>query len=138
MSISSSPVISSPRLHFRQLTASDINFAIIRPIVFKYARLRNLAIVYACLVVRSHFLSLAVSDLAHANVMASRAMMCELLAMKLLRHFANDQLALVAVLTTSWNPIAGAPQRVVDEVKDALGGDEDSLDDASSALEVSI
>jgi hypothetical protein len=119
-----------------QLTASDINFAIIRPIVFKYARLRNLAIVYACLVVRSHFLSLAESDLAHANVMASRAMMCELLAMKLLRHFANDQLSLVAVLATSWNPMTGAPANVVNEVKDALGGDDENLDDPSSALEV--
>lgn len=70
--------------------------------------------------------------------MASRAMMCELLAMKLLRHFANDQLALVAVLATSWNPIAGAPARVVEEVKEALGGDEEDLDDPSSALEVSV
>ena len=68
--------------------------------------------------------------------MASRAMMCELLAIKLLRHFANDQLALVAVLATKWNPIVGAPPNVVSEVKSALGGDDDDLDDPSSALEV--
>ncbi|KAJ3735430.1 hypothetical protein DFJ43DRAFT_991229, partial [Lentinula guzmanii] len=39
-----------------QLTASDVSFSIVRPIVFKFARLKNLAIVYACLVVRSYFL----------------------------------------------------------------------------------
>lgn len=95
-----------------------------------------MAAVYACLVVRSHFISLSDDDLANANVMASRAMTCELLAMKLVRHFANDKILLAAVLTTSWSPIAGASPEIVAEVRDSLGGDDDDLDDPSSALEV--
>lgn len=82
----------------RQLTASDINFAIVRPLVMRYAKLKNMAVVYACLVVRSHFIEASDSDLAYSNVMVSRAMMCEILAMKLVRTFANDKLELAAVL----------------------------------------
>lgn len=122
----------------RQLTASDVNFAIIRPLVFKYAKLDNLAVVYACLVVRSHFITLADENLADANTMASRAMTCELLAMKLVRHFSNDKIQLASVLTTSWSPVAGAPPAVVSEVRRNLGGNEKNLDDPASALEVSL
>ena len=106
--------------------------------MYKYARLRNAAVVYACLVVRSHFIQVSDDDLANANVMASRAMMCEILAMKLVRTFASSKLELAAVLTTSWNPIAGAPPDVVQEVTEALGGDEEDLDDPTSALEVRV
>ena len=64
--------------------------------------------------------------------------MCELLAMKILRSFAYNHLELVAVLTTSWNPIAGAPPDVVAEVQRTLGGRDRSLDDPTSALEVCL
>ena len=78
------------------MTASDVNFAIVRPLVFKYARLDNMAVIYACLVVRSYFLDEAESNLAYAGVMLSRAMLCEILAMKLLGYFAQSQIQLVA------------------------------------------
>lgn len=114
-----------------------MNFALIRPLVFKYAKINNFGVVYACLVVRSHFLSLADADLAHSQLYGSRAAMCELLAMKLVRHFANDQMALAAVLTTSWSPIAGAPPEVIAVVRRTLGGHDEDLEDPASALEVS-
>lgn len=120
----------------RQLTASDINFAIVRPLVFKYARLKNPAIVYACLVVRSHFLSAAEDDLAYAGVSLSRASLCEILAMKLVSHFASNRLQLVSVLTAGWSPLAGAPNDVVSEVQSLLGGEAEDIDDPQSALEV--
>lgn len=82
--------------HTRQLTASDINFAIVRPLVFKYARLDNMAVIYACLVVRSYFLSEADSNLAYSGVSFSRATLCELLALKLLGYFASNKIQLVA------------------------------------------
>lgn len=120
----------------RQLTAADINFSIVRPLVLKYARLHNLSIVYACLVVRSYFLSEAESDLAFSGVNTSRAYLCEILAMKLLARFASNKIQLAAVLTTEWHPLAGAPPEVVDAVKQAIGGDEDALNWPQSALEV--
>lgn len=81
-------------LSWEQLTASDINFAIVRPLVFKYARLDNMSAVYACFVVRSHFLSEAEQGLAYSGVMLSRASLCEILAIKLLGTFASSRIRL--------------------------------------------
>lgn len=125
-------------LSWEQLTASDVNFTIIRPLVLRYASLRNMATVFAFLVVRAHFLSSAEGDLAHAHIKLSRANLCELMAIKMLRHFAKNQIELVAVLTVTWNPIAGAPQEVKDNVQKLVGGHEDDLDDPASAIEVAI
>ncbi|KZV66008.1 hypothetical protein PENSPDRAFT_585923, partial [Peniophora sp. CONT] len=69
-----------------QLTASDINFTLVRPLVFKYARTNNPASAYVCLIVRDHFLSATENDLAHAGVKKARAHLREILAMKLTSH----------------------------------------------------
>ncbi|KAL0569007.1 hypothetical protein V5O48_012959, partial [Marasmius crinis-equi] len=130
--------IQDSALSWEQLTASDVNFSVVRPIVFKYARLRNLAAVYACLVVRSYFLKESEADLAYAGVNLARANLCELLATKLLSHFATEYIKLVAVLTTTWNPLAGAPSDVVDEVVELVGGDDNDINDPQSALEMAI
>ncbi|PPQ91007.1 hypothetical protein CVT25_013932 [Psilocybe cyanescens] len=125
-------------LSWDQLTAADINFSIVRPIVNKYARLRNMAVVYACLVVRSYFLSESESDLAFSGVMTARANLCEILAMKLLSRFAHNYIQLVAVLTTTWNPLVGASSSVVEDVKQALNAHDDDMDSAQSAIEMAI
>ncbi|KAJ8521110.1 hypothetical protein ONZ45_g2146 [Pleurotus djamor] len=124
-------------LSWEQLTASDINFSIVRPLVSKYARLQNMAVVYACLVVRSYFQGASDDDLAYAGVMISRANLCEILAMKLLSHFSGNNIRLVAVLTTSWNPLAGATPEVIEDVSQALG-DDDVMNSPQSALEMAI
>ncbi|KAF8962728.1 hypothetical protein BDZ97DRAFT_1920296 [Flammula alnicola] len=123
-------------LSWEQLTAADINFSIVRPIVGKYARLKNMAVVYVCLVVRSYFLAEAETELAVAGVMLSRASLCEILAMKLLSRFATNYIQLVAVLTTTWNPLAGATNQVVEEVKHVLN--DDDIDSVQSAIEMAI
>ncbi|PCH42243.1 hypothetical protein WOLCODRAFT_137784 [Wolfiporia cocos MD-104 SS10] len=123
-------------LTWDQLTASDINFTIVRPLVFKYAKLDNMAVVYACFVVRSHFLSQAEADLAYSGVMMSRASLCEILAMKLLGTFASNRIRLVAVLIACWSPLAGAPAEVALEVKQVIG-DGDQYD-PQCALEMAI
>ncbi|OBZ72477.1 hypothetical protein A0H81_07646 [Grifola frondosa] len=123
-------------LTWEQLTASDINFAVVRPLVFKYAKLENMAVVYACFVVRSHFLSEAAENLAYSGVLLSRANLCEILATKLLGTFASSQLRVAAVLTASWNPLAGAPAEIIEEVKGIVG--EDGVHDPQCALEMAI
>ena len=95
-----------------------------------------MAAVYACFVARSHFLALAAKDAAHSNTMMSRAALCELLAIKLARYYANDKTALATALTTNWRPTAGAPSEVVAEIKDRVGGSEEDLEDPNNALEV--
>ncbi|CAK5268564.1 unnamed protein product [Mycena citricolor] len=124
-------------LSWDQLTASDINFSIVRPLVLKYAKLKNPAVVYACLVNRAYFLQECEEDLAYAGVMLSRATLCEILAMKLLSHFASNHITLVAVLTSPWSPLAGASAEVVQQVKQVLGS-KDQLQDGQSALEMAI
>ncbi|KAJ7659964.1 receptor-activated Ca2+-permeable cation channel [Mycena rosella] len=124
-------------LTFDQLRASDINFAIVRPLVLKYAKLKNMSVVYACLVNRAYFLEESEDDLAYAGIMLSRATLCEILAMKLLSHFASNHITLVAVLTTSWSPLAGASPEVIEQVKQVLGTNA-NVNDAQSALEMAI
>lgn len=80
-----------------------------------------MAVVYACFVVRSHFLTEAEENLAYAGVLLSRAALCEILAMKLLGRFAACEIQLAAVLTASWNPLVGAPEDIQDEVIDQVG-----------------
>ncbi|GJJ08340.1 hypothetical protein Clacol_002551 [Clathrus columnatus] len=122
-----------------QLTASDINFTIVRPLVIKYGRLRNLALIYACLIVRSHFRRLVEDDLAHASLNYSRSLMCELLAIKCLRLYAANYFELVAVLTHSWNPLAGAPYESVCLIKKSLAiRKSEDIDILSSALEMAV
>ncbi|KAG1718614.1 hypothetical protein EDD22DRAFT_941773 [Suillus occidentalis] len=104
----------------------------------KYAKLRNMATVYACMVVRSYFLAQSGSDLAHAGVMYSRATLCEIMALKLSSHFASNKIQLVAVLTTLWCPLAGAPDDVIEEVKDSIGGEDEYVDDPQCAIEMAI
>ncbi len=58
--------------------------------------------------------------------------------MKLVHHFASNQIELVSVLTTSWSPLAGAADDVIEDVKNTLGRKGDSgVDDLQSALQVS-
>jgi c-di-GMP-related signal transduction protein len=94
-----------------------------------------MSIVYVCLVVRSYFLAQAETDLAFANMMLSRANLCEVLAMKLLSRFATNYIQLVAVLTTTWNPLSGANQDVIQEVKQSLNAHND--DDMGSMYDQS-
>lgn len=128
--------IANTALSWEQLNASDINFTIVRPLVTKYARLRNIAVVYACLVVRSYFLAQADLNLAFTAIMQSRASLCELLAVKLISRFASNYMQLVAVLTTSWCPLAGASSATVEEVKYAISGHD--LETSHTALEMAI
>lgn len=75
-------------------------------------------------------------DLAFAGVMLTRANLCEILAIKSLNRFATNYIELVAVLTTTWNPLAGATHDVVNEVKQALNAHDDDIAYAQSAIEV--
>lgn len=76
--------------------------------------------------------------MAYTGVMLARADMCEILAMKLLSRFSSSKIQLASVLMTSWDPLAGAPQRVFEEIKELLGGDDDDMNNPQCALEVSL
>lgn len=66
----------------------------------------------------------------------ARANLCEILAIKLLSSFATNYIELVAVLTTTWNPLAGATNDVMNVVKQTLNAHDDDIAYAQSAIEV--
>lgn len=86
---------------------------------------------------RSNFQELSDDDLAYSTIITTRASLCELLALKLLRYFTTTQIELAAVLTHAWNPLQSAPSSVIETVKADIGGDHRSLNDPMNALEVS-
>ena len=125
-------------MNWDQLNAPEVNFSVIKPLVAKYAQLENRAVIYAFLVVRSHFLNSAEGDIAYATLRMARADFCELMAIKLLREFSKlpSKMELVIVLTAGWNALQGAPDQAVKDVRTAVGANED-LEEPISALEVS-
>ncbi|KAG8702895.1 hypothetical protein FRC08_003186, partial [Ceratobasidium sp. 394] len=117
-------------LSWDQLNALDVNYSVFRPLLFKYAKLRNYSII----------LSAASSDLAFAPLKRSRADACEILAMKLLRRFtavSDNPIDLFSVLTVGWDPLQGCPESCLADIKDVVGED---LSDREriSALELAI
>lgn len=68
--------------------------------------------------------------------MMARANLSEILAIKLLSRFAINYIELIAVLTTTWNPLAGATHDVVNQVKQVLNAHDDDITYAQSAIEV--
>ena len=66
----------------------------------------------------------------------ARANLCEIMAIKLLSSFGTNYIELVAVLTTTWNPLAGATDDVKNVVKQTLNAHDDDIAYAQSAIEV--
>ncbi|CED84198.1 Uncharacterized conserved protein [Phaffia rhodozyma] len=120
-------------LSWEKLNAPDINFSILRPLLKTYINDKNPAIIYAILLNRLQFLRLAQEDLAFKGLLESRAMFCEILAMKLTRAFAASDLELIDCLTRPWNPFQGASESVLGRVDL-----EDIKEGMQNTLEVAI
>lgn len=103
-------------------------------IQFQYASAKNMSAIYSSLLVKSHFLELSEKNLAQAGTNASRAALCEQLAIKLLRRFASSRLELAAALTTPWSPLRGASAQLMD----AAHLRESDKREVSNALEIAI
>lgn len=97
-----------------------------------YSRVRNKSIIYAFLVVRTHYMTSAADDLAFSSLLLSRAAFCELMAIKLLREFSGFDL--VIVCTTQWNALQGAPDVLARSIRKEVA--DDDLEETISAVEV--
>ncbi|GAA5855910.1 hypothetical protein JCM8547_000410 [Rhodosporidiobolus lusitaniae] len=134
-------------LSWDQFKSPAINFSVVRPLTVAFSKGERPAIslIFALLVCRSHFVERSEDDLAFAAVNISRADLCELLAIKLLSAYgtAPGSLELLHVLTTTFNPFAGAtldmfpPEEMVDteELKDL---EEWGKNEETNALEFGI
>ena len=87
---------------------------------------------------RAHFLDASEENLAYASLKLSQASMCELLAIKLLRHFSTSPIQLVAALTLNWSPVAGATPAAIHAIKYEMNAEDDDLVEPASAIELAI
>ncbi|KAI9891616.1 MAG: hypothetical protein M1814_002550 [Vezdaea aestivalis] len=98
-----------------QLKAPRINVAVVRPLVDKFYKLHDISIVYCLLVNRAQFLREQGYDTIGMTVTNSRALLCELIAVKILRRLDEDNpgsrglLLLANVLVAGFDPFQNCP-----------------------------
>ena len=119
-----------------QITSPDLTYTLILPLEEKYTALQrtgNKAVVFCLLLNRVHFIR--DQSITTRSLSASRAALCEILAIRTLRNYGNSTLDLITVLTTSWSVYSGADQRVIASARDA--GD-DLEDRVGNGIEMAI
>ncbi|KAK7061015.1 hypothetical protein VNI00_000750 [Paramarasmius palmivorus] len=92
---------SDTPLTYEALTAPDLTYTLIRPLVEKYAAIQregNMSVVFCFLLCRVHFHR--DKNMATASISRTRAELCEILAIRTLREYGNNLMALALSLTT--------------------------------------
>jgi hypothetical protein len=121
-----------------QLTAPDLTYTLVRPLEDKYnaiQRAGNKSVVFAFLLNRIHFLR-DENNLTNGPLFVTRAALCELLAIRILRDNGNSVLDLVRTLTTSWPVWSGADAHVLEQARQLR--DDDLEDHVGNAIELAI
>lgn len=119
-----------------QLTAPDLTYTLIRPLFEKYSALQhagNMSIVFCLLLNRVHFIR--DQSMATASVSRTRAELCEILAIRTLRDYADNMLDLVHALSTSWSVYSGADREVMQFAREER---EDLEERVGNAIEMAI
>ncbi|KAI0009788.1 nonselective cation channel [Xylariaceae sp. FL0662B] len=128
-------------LTFEQLRDLRLNISVIRPLVDKLYEQDDISIVYCLLVNRSQFLHEQEHMSNRQNVHYTRAMLCEVVATRILRRFGEDNpgsqglLLLANILVAGFEPFQNAPEEVR---RDASLGSTWSYHRTLPALEVAI
>ncbi|KAL2135651.1 hypothetical protein VTI74DRAFT_7461 [Chaetomium olivicolor] len=109
-------------LSLDQLRDVRLNVSVIRPLVDKLYEQDDISIVYCLLVNRAQFLSEQAHLSNRQNVNYTRAMLCELIATRILRRFNEDNegpqnlLVLAHILIAGFEPFQNAPEEIRREV----------------------
>jgi hypothetical protein len=110
-------------LSLDQLRDVRLNVSVIRPLVDKLYEQDDISIVYCLLVNRAQFLAEQAHLTNRQNVNYTRAMLCELIAVRILRRFNEDNegggrnlLVLAHILIAGFEPFQNAPAEIRDEV----------------------
>jgi hypothetical protein len=113
-------------LSLDQLRDVRLNVSVIRPLVDKLYEQDDISIVYCLLVNRAQFLAEQAHLSNRQNVNFTRAMLCELIATRILRRFNEDNeepggggrnlLVLAHVLIAGFEPFQNAPEEIRREV----------------------
>ncbi|KIK93523.1 hypothetical protein PAXRUDRAFT_34019 [Paxillus rubicundulus Ve08.2h10] len=127
-----------PIIHMiRGLTAPELTYTLIRPLEDKYnaiQRAGNKSIVFCFLLNRVYFIR--DQNLITGALSSTRATLCELLAMRILRDNGNSMLDLVRTLTTSWPVWSGADPHVIEMAREER--DDDLEERVGNAIEMAI
>lgn len=100
-----------------QLRAPRINVAIVRPLVSRLWDGKDVSIIYCLLVNKLQFLREQAFE-AHQTINTTRAVLCELVALKMLRRFDEEHpgreglLLLANILVAGFEPFQNAPQDI--------------------------
>lgn len=102
-----------------QLKDPRMNASVIRPLVDVYYKLQDVSVVYCLMVNRLQFLKEHVNVPHYQSVNITRAILCELVANRVLRRFSEDSpgaqglLLLANILVAGFDPFQGAPDDVI-------------------------
>ncbi|KAI1177535.1 hypothetical protein F4777DRAFT_541293 [Nemania sp. FL0916] len=105
-------------LTFEQLGDLRLNVSVVRPLVDKLYEMDDISIVYCLLVNRSQFLHEQDHMSNRQNVFYTRAMLCEIVATRILRRFGEDNpgseglLLLANILVAGFEPFQNAPEEI--------------------------
>ncbi|KAJ8611231.1 hypothetical protein MRB53_038075 [Persea americana] len=111
---------------YDQLKSPRMNIAIVRPLVDHFYDPDDVSVVYCLLVNRVQFLRDQSYQSHHQSVNITRAMLCELIACRILRRFDEDHegrmglLMLANVLVAGFEPFQNAPDEVTRTNRSAL------------------
>jgi hypothetical protein len=103
-----------------------MNAGVIRPLVDKYYDLQDVSIAYCLMVNRLQFLKEQTNTPHYQSVNLTRAILCELIANRILRRYSEDNpgasglLLLANILVAGFDPFQGAPEDVIEENDPAL------------------
>ncbi|KAK3355914.1 hypothetical protein B0H65DRAFT_517323 [Neurospora tetraspora] len=109
-------------LSLDQLRDIRINISVVRPLVDKFYEQDDISIVYCLLVNRAQFLNEQSHLNNRQNVNYTRAMLCELIATRILRRCSEDNegpeglLVLAHILIAGFEPFQNAPPEIRQEV----------------------
>ncbi|KZV60021.1 hypothetical protein PENSPDRAFT_659803 [Peniophora sp. CONT] len=124
-------------LSYEALAAPDLTYTLVRPLAEKYIHLQrsgNMSIVFCLLLNRVHFLR--DETMLTQSLSRTRAELCEILAIRCLREYADNLLDLVTVSTTTWNVYSGAEPAIVERARQEYDGDLE--DRVGNAIELAI
>ncbi|KAG2011863.1 calcium activated cation channel [Coprinopsis cinerea AmutBmut pab1-1] len=124
-------------LSYDTLLAPDLNYTLVRPLVEKYTAIQesgNKSVVFCLLLNRVHFSR--DDNPTTATLSNSRAALCEILATRTFRHYANSMLDLTLVLTTVWPVYSGADPKLLARAQ--AERDEELEDRVGNAIEMAI
>lgn len=103
-----------------------MNISVVRPLVEKFYDMQDLSIIYCLLVNRAQFIREQSYAHHHHTVHLTRALLCELLAEKILRRYneynygPRGLLKLAHILVAGFEPFQGAPEDIVKSNDHAL------------------